>query len=38
MRTDFNVGEGEWKAGDVIGLDVRVVVELRLRRASGPRR
>jgi len=38
MRTDFNVGEGEWKAGDVIGLEVRVVVELRLRRASGPRR
>ena len=38
VRTDFNVGEGEWKAGDVIGLEVRVVVDLRLRRASGPKR
>jgi polyisoprenoid-binding protein YceI len=35
VRTDFNVGEGEWSAGDVIGLDVRVLVDLRLRRATG---
>jgi polyisoprenoid-binding protein YceI len=29
-RTDFNIGEGEWAEGDVIGLDVRVRVDLAL--------
>ena len=30
-RTDYAIGEGEWAAGDVIGLEVRVVVDLVLR-------
>jgi polyisoprenoid-binding protein YceI len=33
-RTDFAIGEGEWASGDVIGLDVRIVVDLVLRRAA----
>jgi polyisoprenoid-binding protein YceI len=31
VRTDFGVGKGEWSSGEVIGLDVRVEVDLRLQ-------
>ena len=35
-RTDFGIGEGEWAAGDTIGLDVKVIVDLSLvRRGEG---
>lgn len=35
QRTDFGIGQGEWSSGDVIGLEVRVMVDLSLyRRAS----
>jgi hypothetical protein len=30
VRTDFHIGEGEWSAGDVVGLDVDVHVDLEL--------
>lgn len=30
-RTNFGVGTGEWQAGDLIGLDVKVVFDLRLQ-------
>ena len=33
-RTDFSIGEGDWASGDVIGLDVRIVVALVLRRVK----
>ena len=33
-RTDFSIGEGDWASGDVIGLEVRVVVALVLRRVK----
>ena len=33
-RTEFGIGEGEWEDGDVIGLDVRVIVDLSLVRGS----
>lgn len=31
-RTSFNVGTGEWKSGNVIGLDVKVAFTVRLNR------
>ena len=34
-RTDFGIGEGEWEDGDIIGLDVRVIVDLSLVRRPG---
>jgi len=34
-RTDFNIGEGEWAEGDIIGLDVHVIVDLALSRVAG---
>jgi polyisoprenoid-binding protein YceI len=34
-RTDFNIGEGEWAEGDIIGLDVRVIVDLTVNRLAG---
>lgn len=33
-RTAFNVGTGEWKTGNVIGLDVKVTFNVRLNRAD----
>lgn len=33
-RSDFQVGTGEWSAADVVGLEVQVAFELRLRRAA----
>lgn len=38
VRTDFGIGEGEWSGGEVIGLEVRVEVDLRLQRCGGTRR
>ncbi len=31
-RTDFRIGDGEWSTGEMIGLDVKVIVELNLTR------
>lgn len=33
-RLAFNVGTGEWAAGDVIGLDVKVKFKVKLRKAG----
>lgn len=30
-RSAFRIGTGEWRAGDLIGLDVKVVFDLRLQ-------
>jgi polyisoprenoid-binding protein YceI len=30
QRTDFNIGTGEWSAGDIIGLEVDVRFEVAL--------
>ncbi len=32
QRTDFRIGEGEWSSGEMIGLDVKLTVELHLTR------
>ncbi|MGB0721219.1 MAG: YceI family protein [Gammaproteobacteria bacterium] len=32
IRTDFGIGEGEWSSGDLVGLEVPVRVDVRLRR------
>jgi polyisoprenoid-binding protein YceI len=34
IRTEYNVGEGEWEDGDTVGLDVAVVVDLIATRAE----
>lgn len=34
VRTDFDVGSGQWSAGDTIGLEVKVVVSLTARLAG----
>ena len=33
-RTDFDVGSGEWSTGEAIGLDVRLVFDIRLERCD----
>ncbi len=33
-RTDFRIGEGEWSAGSVVGIKVKVMADLSLRRKS----
>ncbi|MDR3440156.1 YceI family protein [Telmatospirillum sp.] len=32
VRTDFGVGQGEWAAGDMVGLSVAVTVDIRANR------
>ncbi|MBA1147986.1 YceI family protein [Ectothiorhodospiraceae bacterium WFHF3C12] len=34
-RTNYGVGTGDWSAGDTVGLEVTVHVELTLRRKEG---
>ncbi|MFK5914043.1 MAG: YceI family protein [Woeseiaceae bacterium] len=33
-RTIFNIGTGEWSAGNVIGIDIKINFKLELRRAK----
>jgi len=34
LRTEWNLGTGDWSTGEVVGLDVRVVVDLVAERAG----
>ncbi|MEQ8964795.1 MAG: YceI family protein [Azospirillaceae bacterium] len=34
LRTNWNVGTGDWASGDTVGLEVRVVVDLVAERAG----
>jgi len=34
LRTDFGVGQGQWSTGQVVGLEVKVVVDLVARAAE----
>jgi polyisoprenoid-binding protein YceI len=35
VRTDFGVGQGPWKSGDTVGLDVTITVDLIAHPAPG---